>query len=506
MAATRSCPAPAAPTAASARGLVAAAVGLIAVLLLALGVLATPARAIPTGAEGSNPALIDGSRTAVLRIDKSLVDPFTEYGDPQRGGQVPPKAAAAGAVFEARRIEGVDLTTQAGWVKAEGLNVAEFAAGTPGAANLGEAHEATTGGDGVAVFNDLPLGLYYVTEQAGSATAKNWSVAEPFIIALPSTDPEARDSWRYDVSVHAKDQKLTATKDAGVKCATEGETVEYGITATVPEPYRDGTMSSVAIYDPIDPASTYVVGSENVYITNAANGAEERLVKLEDSDYTAGVEDTNGETIAHVELTDSGRAKLAEKRKGNPLIALTWTFQIHVDHIPASGQLLNRGYLIVDGYPPFTVPTRPGVPTNETKIKVQKHCGSTETETSETETKETETSDTPTSEPTPDSPTSEPTPETTPKETTPAKPTPAKPTPAKPKPNPNVPHVPVPVPGPGIPVPPADETTPEPAPATPEGPRDLAQTGADSWRTILAGALLLGAGAMLLRRRRNEDH
>lgn len=167
------------------------------------------------------------------------------------GGEGSPKQPAAGAVFEARRIDGVDLTTS-----------------------------------------------------AGEAVAKN--------------DPESRDSCRYEASVHAKDQKLTASKAAGGTCVDGGKNIEYGITATVPAPYRDGTMSEVAIFDPIDPAGTYVAGFERVYLTDAATGAEKRVLELDAADFTTGVvEEANGEKVADVQLTDSGRATLAEKHAGS---------------------------------------------------------------------------------------------------------------------------------------------------------------------------------------------
>ncbi|WP_304325015.1 hypothetical protein [Corynebacterium frankenforstense] len=133
------------------------------------------------------------------------------------GGEGSPKQPAAGAVFEARRIDGVDLTTS-----------------------------------------------------AGEAVAKN--------------DPESRDSCRYEASA----------------------------------PYRDGTMSEVAIFDPIDPAGTYVAGSERVYLTDATTGAEKRVLELDAADFTTGVvEEANGEKVADVQLTDSGRATLAEKHAGS---------------------------------------------------------------------------------------------------------------------------------------------------------------------------------------------
>ncbi|WP_156887981.1 SpaH/EbpB family LPXTG-anchored major pilin [Corynebacterium frankenforstense] len=468
------------------------AVVAVAAILLAL-LVPTPAAAGPSA--GGDPALIDASRTGELRITKALGDPFTEYGDPQRGGEAPPKEPAAGAVFEARRIDGVDLTTADGWREAERLSATDFISDAPESGRLGEAYEATTGEDGVAVFTDLPLGLYHVTEQPGSAAEKNWSVAEPFIVAVPSTDAQSRSGWNYSVSVNAKDQKLTARKAAGTHYGRPGQQLSYGITATVPAPYRDGTISRVSIHDPLDPASSHVTDSDKVILVDATKDWSEASTYLDAGDFTVTVEETGGQKVARMDLTDSGLARLAALRAGNPQVTVNWVFTVLIESVPADKVLRNRGYLIVDGYPPFSPDTRPGVPTNETRVRFE--------EEPTTPPEDTVTPESPT--PTPEDPSLSPTrtvptpPEPTPEEPT-LSPTRIDPTPPEP-----TPEVPVPVPGPGIPVPQGQPTPPAQTPAQDDGTRsDLARTGADSWRVIVLGALLFLAGLLILIRRRTE--
>lgn len=425
-------------------------------------------------AEGANPALVDAARTGQLTIQKSLGDPAITHGDPTGEAKRP---SPEGAVFQVRRVEGVDLTTAEGWREAERLKASDFIPGGPAADRLGAPKQATVDAEGQAVFADLPLGLYYVTEVPGPAMECRWSIAEPFVVALPMTDPETRAQWRYHVQVNAKDQELSSSKAANRTSAKVGEKVNFALTGTVPAPYRDGSISRFEMFDPIDPHLKFIEDSVKVALVDAAPGHDASPRELvRDEDYVVTLERAETGQVASIRLTDAGRAKLAARREGNPAVTVNWSFDAEVVKQPEAGKVTNRGYILVEGYPPFDPNTPPGVPTNEITVEV------------------------PPGPPTPETPSTP-----TPGKPTPGKPTPTPPTATPPAPTP-VPPVDIPVPGPGIPVPPApEEGTPpaQPVPSQPSLGKRLAETGANSWRTILAGAVLLAVGiGVLVRARR----
>lgn len=64
--------------------------------------------------------------------------------------------------------------------------------------------EAVTDSDGVAVFTDLPLGIYYVEETDGPAQVTK-KIA-PFVMSLPMTDVIYGKEWLYDVYAYPKNQ------------------------------------------------------------------------------------------------------------------------------------------------------------------------------------------------------------------------------------------------------------------------------------------------------------
>jgi len=119
----------------------------------------------------------------------------------------------AGARFTASKISGIDLDTNSGWLLEEQLaqgfspdNVtrahAYFAdAGYP----IDESNvftSAITGKNGIAVFSDLPIGLYLVEE---TQAPPNTTPAVPFVISIPTTDPDQPNQWDYDMLVYPKD-------------------------------------------------------------------------------------------------------------------------------------------------------------------------------------------------------------------------------------------------------------------------------------------------------------
>ncbi|QPK79513.1 SpaH/EbpB family LPXTG-anchored major pilin [Corynebacterium lizhenjunii] len=324
-----------------------------ALLIMALVCLASATHA---AAATANPALVDGSRSATLHVHKNAGDPVTQYGDPTNPDAQRSREPIQGVEFFAQRVDNVDLTTNDGWQQAEALKPTQFFEGGDQREHLGQRYIATTGADGVATFADLPLGLYLVTENHATAQRQNLSLVAPFLIALPATN-ETGDAWNYDVTVQAKDQLITATKQANRTCVAQGQTIEYGVSTTLPAPDADGNITSLSISDPLEAAQRYVEGSTEVLV-----GASES--SLQADDYTVSVQD-NTVTLT---LTDKGLATLAPKRLGKPDLQLTWKFI--VDVVATQDKIRNKAYVTPPGYPAFDRERLTGVPSNQTTVRM----------------------------------------------------------------------------------------------------------------------------------------
>lgn len=234
----------------------------------ALGVtgLATTATAAPGPDQPGAPE--DGS----LAIHKYLGN----TGDPHDGSElVPPPALdpAADVTFTLQRIGSgpdedcvtIDLGVAEGWDAVE-----EVTANPAAGCDFGDPVSVTTDASGEATFNELALGLYYVTEtDLGDNDANIIQPVEPFFVTVPF--PNDGD-WIYDVHVYPKN----ATGEVPTKSIDEGQTdfslgssVSWTISATVPTLNDGKAFDSASIFDELDPrlefsSATVWVGGEEV--------------------------------------------------------------------------------------------------------------------------------------------------------------------------------------------------------------------------------------------------
>lgn len=480
--------------------------------------------ALPTAWAVGDVALINPSARGSLTVVKSAGDPFSQYGNPQRAGQPEPVKPIEGLVFKAQKVGGIDLTTNEGWQQATDLNIGDVVPTGSEHHRLDDGIEATTDASGTASFTDLDLGLYYVTELPGPAQEQGFNTIAPFLVSVPSTSDDGT-SWNYDVNVNAKDQKLVGSKAVAKKCVEVGEDVQFGMSGTLPAPTREGTIARYEIVDPLAPELEYV-GADEAFLTDVAAG--DVTTKLDDADYTTHMDGS----IVRFSLTESGLAKAATMRQGNPEVLVTWRFMVKVNAQSKDGKVLNKGYILPQGFPEFDLETTPGIPTNEITVHVGE-CGETPgtTPTPGTGTPEPTPNDTPTPGKTPEELPGK-TPDNTPQETpadtpdsTPDEGTPDRgPLETETSTTTNrfgipliipVPLVPVPVPGPGIPGHPEELDPREPVVLAGTPPEDtvvsetpsdsyLAITGANVLRLAGAGLLLLIAGGYLATRTTRE--
>ncbi|MFJ3957083.1 SpaH/EbpB family LPXTG-anchored major pilin [Arthrobacter sp. NPDC090010] len=234
---------------------------------------------------------LDPGATSTLTIHK--FEQPEEFGEAADG--LPRDTAGLkpmpGVGFTVQKVQGIDLTTNAGWAEAAALSADEAKSRTekPG-------RTLTTGTDGVAVFSGLPLGLYLVSESSAPAGV---TPSKPFLVTLPLTHPTDRDHWLYDVHVYPKNAVITAEKSVkdspGVKL---GDEVEFTIRADIP---RVKELDGYKIVDPLDTRLDHV--STAIRLSNGAAIAEGQ-------DYTVSF-DKSSNTVT-VEFTEAGRKILVD--------------------------------------------------------------------------------------------------------------------------------------------------------------------------------------------------
>ncbi|WP_175934446.1 SpaH/EbpB family LPXTG-anchored major pilin [Corynebacterium sp. Marseille-P4321] len=330
-----------------------------AVLLIAfLMVLGLPV------AQAQNASTIDAARTGSLTIHKSEGDPFTQYGDPSRGGATAERAPLEGIPFEIRRVTSLDVSSNKGWRDYAKTNIEDFFAGGAREKQLGEKRVASTDANGNARFDDLPLGFYYVSELPTVGQDRSLSLIRPFIVSVPGTDPATRERWLYDVTVNAKDQRLQINKARDRERGIVGDEIRYTMSATSPAPQADGKIHRYEIVDPLQSDLTYI-GNPEVTLTDG-HGKQEILPG---SNYR--VEAIEGR-IVRMQLNERGREKLAAIRLGNPAAQVTLSFTTRIARDPDDHVIRNTSYLLTEGYPEFdSGKPRQGVPSNEVTTIVE---------------------------------------------------------------------------------------------------------------------------------------
>lgn len=194
-----------------------------------------------------------------------------------------------GIEFTAQRVEGIDLTTNAGWEKATEVSLADVA-------NLPKDVErsVTTDQAGLAIIDDLPLGLYYVSE---TSFGPDITPAVPFLVTLPLTHPNELNSWLYDVHIYPKNATTTATKTVMDQDSVKlGDTVEWTILSDIP---KAQIIDGYKVVDELDSKLAFV--GFDVSLTG------EPGVELDENDYSVDFTDPNTGTLV---FTAPGLKKL----------------------------------------------------------------------------------------------------------------------------------------------------------------------------------------------------
>lgn len=279
---------------------------------LALGALGAFAAAPADAATGPN---LDPSALGSLTIHK-YAEPEIATDLPHDGTELDPAdltglTALDGVTFSVQRVEGIDLTTNAGWETANGLTAAAVFADTA-TYPLGTASsEATVGG--VASFADLALGVYLVTETDPGPNDIAFA-PEPFLVSIPL--PDSANGWIYDVHVYPKNSLTAIEKAVDDEGATGlGSTVFWPITVEIPQLAEGQQLTSFVISDELDARLTF----------NSATVALSPTDTLDSGDYTISPAAATPGAMVEVTFTATGLDKLEAAQGGNAVVTLDTT-------------------------------------------------------------------------------------------------------------------------------------------------------------------------------------
>ncbi|WP_309074175.1 SpaH/EbpB family LPXTG-anchored major pilin [Paenarthrobacter sp.] len=321
---------------------------IVAGAVLAMSFSAAPASAAP---------VVDGDQTGSITIHKfEKPDAGGGGGNNGSGGNgggsnfaqpVPDTSGftpLAGVEFTIQQVNTIDLSTNAGWDAAHNLS-SVFAPSDPSGSITGAGYTLaagqaqTTAADGIAAFNNLPVGLYLVTETNYPAGV---TPSAPFLISVPLTDPENNDNWIYDVHVYPKNSvtgvEKTVTDAPDVKL---GDQIDFTITGDIP---NETVIDGYKIVDVLDPKLTYVGATATLL-----NGTT-----ITEGTHYDVVFDAATNTVSVV-FTEAGRAVLATSN--------TTRVQVVVNtNVNTIGEIENEA-LVYPNLPSFTItPGEPGGP------------------------------------------------------------------------------------------------------------------------------------------------
>ena len=289
-------------------------------------------------------AQVDVNHATKLTIKKYEGEPIGE------GGKLNDLKTIKDVTFKVERIETAPLNTAKGWE-----DVAT--AGEKKVADLQvdpnfTAKEVATNADGEAVFTDLGVGLFRVTELR--AEGAKHSVATPFLLTLPAFE---NGEAKYERTISPKNQILEPKKSLISENTTLGDNARYRIDAPIPAfgPNPEGDQLRV-----VDTLAANLKWSQTehpvlVQVLKSADDKEPETLAV-DKHYT--VADAGGNTI-DVTFTEKGLQKLRDLRAAHPGLTVRTEFDATLVDLPANGTIDNTAqvYYSNDDKPHNTTPT-----------------------------------------------------------------------------------------------------------------------------------------------------
>lgn len=278
------------------RGILASVGALVTAAALALG--GSVAATADPGTPGNPPASTE------VTIQKTATPPGgTVVGT---GEEAAGLNGIAGSQFTLTLIQGTDAggdtstLTNEGQLAAQGRSVNDNGDVVGGELSSTTHVSNVTGGDGVATFTpaEIPAGQYLVSE---TQTADGVTVAAPFLLTVPLTDPEDRTQWLDHIYVYPKATTFNATKtvnEGGFRKA--GDTITWSVAIDAPT-LSAGQLNSFVITDQL---------AEDLALEGAPS------LSFENSDTTLSTpndwsHEVGGNNELAITFTSAGLAKLA---------------------------------------------------------------------------------------------------------------------------------------------------------------------------------------------------
>lgn len=335
----------------------AAGVGAVALTLMSVAVLSTPA-----SAETGFPV---PSQTGSLTLHKHV----------KAGDSTPPQGAPLpGVKFEVQQVGvgasgscvAIDLTTPSGWASVSSA-IEGFVASAPdlpsGFCTVGNPYSVVTGADGQTQPLTGLQGLYRVVE-TDSTTSVISEEAAPFLVTVPMPvkgDGETADSWNYDVHAYPKNVPATTNPTKTVAESNVGGAVvedsQVPWEIKVPVPVAAFPYNNIVIQDVPSAGHTFVQFTSVTLKGDPLDGPGAAT-----PDYTV-----SGSTIT---LTEAGLAKVNALVTGTGAAAaeikVGLITQVSGDEL---GVLTNKASVTLNG---TTTPT-PEPKTVWGKLQVLKH-------------------------------------------------------------------------------------------------------------------------------------
>lgn len=297
---------------------VVAAVGAVTIAMIGAVALAAPASATETP-NGPN---IDPKAKGSVTIHK-YAEPDQATGLPYDGTKLTAEqlknlTPLQGVTFSIAQVDGIDLTTNAGWTTAATLTVKDGKV-TDGTTTFATSNtkSGATGLDGVVDFSQLPLGVYLVTE--GDPGANPIAISTPpFLVTVPLATQ--KNTWLYDVNVYPKNSLTGVTKTVDDAKATGlGSEISWTVAAQIPNVGEGRSLNRFEIVDTLDARLGYAGAS--VAVTDRTGAP----VTLSDGSFTVTAPATGAAGDLKVVFTEKGLAELQAKALGGTVTATVKT-------------------------------------------------------------------------------------------------------------------------------------------------------------------------------------
>lgn len=268
---------------------------------------------------------IDNTKTLSLTLHK-LIGAEGEQGN---GTEItnPSGEPAEGVKYKIELVQ--PLNNSGDWEKARKITNPSEAKAWEGDGAYSK--EGTTGKDGTLTFDNLPKGLYKVTETEVPADS-GLVPGAPFLVYVPMTNSDHK-SWIYDVHAYPKNSKVTITKEVEDQNAQAGQDYKYTITTGVPAVAKNSKLNKYIVKDVLDPKLDFENATVEVKYGESADNAQALVAG---NDYKLVKEDPE----IRVEFTETGRDKL----KSTDLVFTTITTKTNgfIQHVPNDATLITN--------------------------------------------------------------------------------------------------------------------------------------------------------------------